>query len=267
MLRSGLVSVTLRKQSPAEIVALARRCGLQGMEWGGDIHVPTGDYARASEVREMTEAAGLAVAAYGSYYRAGQSEGAGLPFGRVLETAVVLGAPVVRVWAGAAGSSAMDEPTRWRIIEDLRRIADLASQSLVGVSLEFHGGTLTDTNDSASQLLVELDHPNIRCQWQPHNGEETGACLEGLRAILPRLGNVHVFHWWPTSAERHPLADGGERWRAFFEVIAAAPGDRHAMLEFVPGDDPAAVERDAAVLKRWIQEAGPEGGKKIEDRG
>jgi len=252
MINSGLVSVTLRKQSPGEIVSLAKQAGLRGIEWGGDIHVPPGDQGRAAEVRELTEGAGMKVAAYGSYYRAGQSETAGMPFTRVLETAITLGAPVIRVWPGTAASAATEEKARWRIVEELRRIADLASRSLVGISLEFHGGTLTDTNESASQLLVELDHPNIWCQWQPHNGESTEDCLDGLRAILPRLGNVHVFHWWPTSADRHPLAAGEDRWRAFLDVIATAPGDRYAMLEFVAGDVPAAVERDAAVLNTWL---------------
>jgi 3-dehydroshikimate dehydratase len=252
MLQSGLVSVTLRKSTPSEIFSLAKQCGLRGIEWGGDVHVPPGDCGHAVEVRELTEGAGLSVAAYGSYYRAGQSEAAGLPFGQVLDTAVALGAPVIRVWAGTAGSDATSDDVRWRIIEELRRIADLSSRSLVGVSLEFHGGTLTDTNESASQLLVELDHPNIWCQWQPHNGEATDDCLDGLRSILPCLGNIHVFHWWPTPAERLPLADGIERWRRFFDVILAAPGPRYAMLEFVPGDEPTAVARDAATLNRWL---------------
>jgi len=252
MLQSGLVSVTLRKSPPAEIVSLVKQCGLHGIEWGGDVHVPPGNGARAAEVRDLTTSAGLSVAAYGSYYRAGQSEVAGLPFAQVLDTAVALGAPVIRVWAGTAGSDVTSDDGRWRIIEELRRIADLASGASVRISLEFHGGTLTDTNESASQLLVELDHANIWCQWQPHNGEATEDCLDGLRAILPRLGNVHVFHWWPTAAERHPLAAGEDRWQAFLEVIATAPGDRFAMLEFVPGDDPLAVERDAAVLTAWL---------------
>lgn len=256
MIHSGLVSVTLRRMDPAGIVALAKRCGLRGIEWGGDVHVPPGDLGRANEVRELTELAGLKVAAYGSYYRVGQSEAAGLPFQRVLETAVALGAPVVRVWPGTAASEATSEDMRWRIVEELRRIADLASRSLVGISLEFHGGTLTDTNDSANQLMVELDHPNIVCQWQPHNGEATEECVDGLRSLLPRLGNVHVFHWWPAPADRHPLEAGTERWRAFLDVIATAPGDRYAMLEFVPGDDPLGVERDAATLKRWLGEVG-----------
>ena len=67
----------------------------------------------AREVRGLTEAAGLTVAAYGSYYKAGHSEAAGLPFPQVLDTALALGAPVIRVWAGPAGSAASASRASW----------------------------------------------------------------------------------------------------------------------------------------------------------
>src|SRR6185312_13188931 len=100
MISPGLVSITFRALTPAEVIALARQAGLRGIEWGGDIHVPHGNGARAREVKEMTAEAGLTVAAYGSYYRAGQADSSGLTFDAVLETALELGAPLIRVWAG-----------------------------------------------------------------------------------------------------------------------------------------------------------------------
>lgn len=252
MIHPGLVSVTFRKLTPAEIAALVKKAGLKGIEWGGDVHVPHGDFGRAREVREVTMEHGLATAAYGSYYRAGQSEGAGLAFERVLETAVELGAPTIRVWPGAAGSEAVDENGRWKIIEDLKRIAGLAAKAGVSVSTEFHAGTLTDTNESAGKLLVEVDHPNMFTCWQPHNGEMTDECVEGLAEVLPRVGNIHVFHWWPTSAERHPLAEGAARWGRFWPLLRQAPGDRFALLEFVKGDTPEAFLKDAETLRQWL---------------
>ena len=255
MIQPGLVSVTFRKLSPAEIIALVKQAGLKGIEWGGDVHVPSGDLGRAREVRELTLENGLSVAAYGSYYRAGQSESAGMSFEQVLATAMELGAPTIRVWPGGAGSDATDEDGRWKIIQDLRRIAELASHARVTVSLEFHGGTLTDTNESASKLMVEVDHANVLLNWQPHNGEAAAECVHGLREVLPRVGNVHVFHWWPTANERHPLAAGLERWGQFWPLLRQAPGDRFALLEFVQGDDPAAFLRDAATLKAWLAQA------------
>jgi len=252
MIYPGLVSITFRKLSPAEVAALVKRAGLKSIEWGGDVHVPHGNLSKAREVREVTLEHGLVTAAYGSYYRCGQSESAGLSFEQVLATAVELGASTIRVWPGEAGSDAVDEEGRWRVINDLKRIAGLAAQAGVSISTEFHGGTLTDTNESASKLLVEVDHTNVFTCWQPHNGEATAECVAGLQQVLTRVSNIHVFHWWPTSAERHALAEGAERWAQFWPLLKQASGDRHALIEFVPGDSPDAFLRDAATLRQWL---------------
>ena len=253
MIHPGLVSITFRALAPAEIVALVRQAGLRGIEWGGDIHVPHGNTGRAREVRELTVEAGLTVAAYGSYYRAGQSEAAGLPFAQVLDSAVELGAPTVRVWAGTTGSNTTNPDQRIRIADDLRRTATLAAAVRVSVSLEFHNGTLTDTADSARRLLEEVNHPNLFTYWQPPLERDTAGCLADLRSLLPRLTHVHVYHWRPASTERLPLADGAARWREFLDVTAGAPGDRYAMLEFVAGDAPENFLRDAATLVSWLK--------------
>lgn len=253
MIHPGLVSVTFRKFSPAQVVALTRKAELSGIEWGGDVHVPHGDVERAREVRALTEEAGLKVAAYGSYYRAGGSEANGLPFQQVLESAVALGAPTIRVWPGGKGSAGMSAAERGAVVEDLRRIAGLAGRAGISISTEFHDGTLTDTNASAEALLAEVGHANVFTYWQPHNGEATAECVAGLRAVAGRVSNVHVFHWWPTAAERHPLVDGEARWAEFWRELKALPGERFAMLEFVQGDEEAAFLRDAATLAAWLK--------------
>lgn len=257
MIQPGLVSVTFRKLTPAEIVALVRKAGLRGIEWGGDIHVPHGDLARAREVNELTAEAGLSVAAYGSYYKAGHSESAGLRFESVLESALELGAPTIRIWTGAAGSAATDENTRWRVVTDLRRIAELAAKAGVRIAAEFHGGTLTDTNASTNQLLVEVDHPNFYSYWQPLMEMTDAECVEGLAAIRPRLAHLHVYQWRMAEQkyQRLALSVGAARWAEFLRLANTAPeisGGRYAMLEFVEDDAPESFLRDAAVLKGWL---------------
>ena len=255
MILPGLVSVTFRQLSPAAIVGLVRQAGLRGIEWGGDIHVPHGDLVRAREVQALTAGAGLTVGAYGSYYKAAHSEGQGLAFARVLETAVTLGAPVIRVWAGPAGSADTDAATRLRVVADLERIAALAAGAGVRIATEFHGGTLTDTNESTAQLLAEVTHPNFVAYWQPSVNYDDAACLAGIDLIGDRLSHVHVFHW-ETVRNRRPLAEGAERWAKFFSRIATVPGDRCAMLEFVEADAPESFLRDAATLRQWLKEQG-----------
>jgi sugar phosphate isomerase/epimerase len=263
MIRSALVSITFRKLSPAEIVGLVQRVGLDGVEWGGDIHVPHGDLSRAGEVRRMTEDAGLQVSAYGSYYRVGHEDPC--PFERIVETAVALGAPVIRVWAGKQGSEGSDAAYRDLVVETSRRIADQAADARVAVAYEFHGNTLTDTNASARQLLEEVGHDNIRSYWQPPRGATVAYCLEGLDAIRPWLLHVHAFTWREPKekggpAERLPLAEGKASWARYLQAVADVGHDCFVELEFVRGDAPEQFLEDAATLREWLLVANARSG-------
>ncbi len=63
----GLCSITFRDLTPREVVALAVRSGIAGIEWGGDVHVPPGDVGAAESVAALCRDAGITVVSYGSY--------------------------------------------------------------------------------------------------------------------------------------------------------------------------------------------------------
>jgi 3-dehydroshikimate dehydratase len=238
VVKPGLVSVTFRQLSAREIVELAAGCGLGAIEWGGDVHVPS--VAVAFEVRRMAGDRGLIQAAFGSYWRASGE------FGAVLEIALALGAPTVRVWAGEIGSA--DSADRVGVVSALRRACELAEEVGVTVSLEYHSGTLTGSLSSTLRLVGEIDHRSLRLYWQPGPGRTHSQRLEELRWCLPYLSNLHVFHWALGSSgevARRPLAEGELEWR---EYLGVAAGDRYALLEFVPGDDPGVLRTEAATL-------------------
>lgn len=252
LIQSGLVSITFRKLTPEQIVALVSQAGQAAIEWGGDLHVPHGDVARAKEVAALTRDAGLVPAAYGSYYRVGHSEGEGLSFEAVCDTAVALGAPAIRVWAGRRKMEEVDDLYRAAVVADLRRIADLAAQAQVRIVTEYHAGTLTATDASALQLMEELDHTNVRTLWQPPNGIDPAVNLRGLQRILPWVEYFHVFQWWPAPKDRHPLSDGETSWHAYLSTLASAERNSYALMEYVPGDEPEAYLRDAKTLNHWL---------------
>jgi 3-dehydroshikimate dehydratase len=237
----GLVSVTFRQLTPAEIVTLAAQHGMRAIEWGGDVHVPTGDLAAARDVAGRCADAGIAVEAYGSYYRASGD------FGPVLETALALGAPRIRVWAGQRGSA--EETDRAAVVDDLRRVAEIAEG--VEVAVEYHANTLTDTLPSALDLFHQV--PALKPYWQPPIGSTTADALEAVPALSPVA--AHVFSWDDTGG-RLPLAARADLWLPVLKELAALPGTRHALLEFVRDDDPAAFAEDAAVLREWLATPG-----------
>jgi sugar phosphate isomerase/epimerase len=253
MIRPGLVSISFRKLSVPEILDLCVRAGLEGIEWGGDVHVPHGDVAIAEQAAKTTADAGLEVAAYGSYYRVG--EAADNPdFADVLASAKALGAPLIRVWAGKRGSADADDAYRVLVVEDLRRICSLAEREGIVVACEFHGGTLTDTDSSAVALYQEADHANLQAYWQPPVAQGVEYCLEGLQSMLPRLCNLHMFHWTHRDGKRvrEPLAAGKAVWDQYLALAKQAEGEHWGLLEFVRDDDPEQLVADAATLRQWL---------------
>jgi sugar phosphate isomerase/epimerase len=244
--RTGLVSISFRKLPPEDIIRLVCQAGQQGIEWGGDVHVPPGDVRRAEEVARLTREAGLHCAAYGSYYRLAETE-KNPDFAAVLDAAQALGAPTLRVWAGVKGSAETDPDQRKRIEDDAKRICALAAPRDIRIALEYHGNTLTDTPDSAAALLDAV--PDLDSLWQPTNGKDEAYSADTLLRLLPRVSNVHVFHWGPRGwNDRHPLADGLERWQHYFRILAQNPKPRWALLEFAKDDSPEQYLQDAAVL-------------------
>ena len=272
MLHSGLVSITFRQFSPRKIIELVSQAQLEGIEWGGDVHVPHGDLDRARQVNRMTEQAGLCCAAYGSYYRAGD----GKPFEPILDTAIALGAPWIRVWAGSQGSAQADASYRKAVTDDLHRITELAAHAGVKIAMEYHNNTLTDTPQSTQQLLGDIVHDHLSCYWQPPLGFTTEQCLAGLDIVLDRLAHVHVFAWG-VDGERLPLSDHADSWSRYLSRVANAPScratlserpascepagpsertapcERFALLEFVRNDQPETFLQDAATLKAWLE--------------
>lgn len=255
LFEAGMLSVTFRKLSVEKIVELSAQAGLDVIGWGGDIHVPHGETAVAAATARMTADAGLGVAGYASYYRAGDEPDG--TFDKVLESALALGAPSIRVWAGRLGSAAADEAARGRVVEDARRIAEQAAASGLTVEFEFHGNTLTDTIDSTIRLMEEIGSPHVRSCWQPPLHISVEERAEGLKRLLPWLSTLHVFHW--AGSERQSLADGAEEWTSYLDLIRPLRTRRSALLEFVRNDDPEQFLRDATALKALLAKFGQAG--------
>jgi len=255
VIRPGLVSVTFRHLGIADVVGIATGAGLEGIEWGGDRHVPHGDLTAARHAAAATADAGLRVACYGSYHRPGARPAEVGEAAAVVRAAGALGAPLIRVWAGRSGSDGASRE-HWRRVEaDTRGIAAMAAGEGIGVAFEYHRNTLTDTRSSAARLLRALaDTPNVATLWQPEPTRDAAENLADLTDVLPRLRNIHVFSWTP-ERERLPLAARRSDWEAYLRVAASAPGDRFALLEFVAGDDPAVLAEDAATLRVLLANA------------
>ena len=254
MISPGLVSITFRQLSPTEIIELVAEANLKVIEWGGDIHVPHGDIQQAKKVARWTADAGLSVAAYGSYYRLGAPDQPA--FESIAETALALGAPTIRVWAGNRGSAEADDSYRQAVYDEARHIAEIAKAHKLSISFEFHDGTLTDTAQSALQLMDDVNQDNLAMYWQPPHRISDEERRASLISVLPYLTHVHVFQWHrnhPEIRTRYGLQEGQSQWQTYFDVLKNSESDHSAMLEFVREDDPDQFREDAKTLLAWLK--------------
>ncbi len=247
----GAVSATFKKMplTAEDVIALLAECGLKAVEWSENVHVQPDDPQGAALLRQKTEAAGLRVAAYGSYFRLGENEQPLPAFERSLRSAKALGAPLIRVWAGTRASAEVDDELFRRLAEEARLIAEIAAREQIKVAFEWHKNTLTDTNESAERLLREANHPNLYCLWQPTVALTPRERVRGIGRMGGRLLNFHVYSW--PDGKRGPL--NAAEWQYYLDAAADLGGVHCALLEFVRDDTAEQFRSDAQTLLNLLE--------------
>lgn len=247
--KTGLTSVTFRKKTCEEVIAIAKENNLDGIEWGGDIHVPCGDIENAKRVGEMTRAAGLEVFSYGSYYWAGKDG-----FDTVCQTAVALGASVVRIWSSHKPSCECTDEDYENVASKLRKVSDIAAKYDITVCMEFHNGTINDTGASSAKLLDLVNRENIRTYWQPLYEFEDNT--RDIAALGEYVVNLHVYNW-SYGKEGRPtvrklLSDNAEDWKSYIKTMRSHNCAHNYIIEFCLQDSDETFKADAEFLNNCI---------------
>ena len=260
MWKTGVCSISFRKYSIQEIVDAAAAAGLDGIEWGSDVHVPAGDTATAAAVRAATEAAGLQCLSYGGYYRLGENDPAA--FDGLLACAAALGVRDVRIWGGSKDAEDLTDAERAALVEEAKACAAKALEKGLVLSLECHNWSLANTWQSAKAFVEEVGSPALRMYWQPNQFRSEPYDLEAARQLAGTVTNVHVFAWQyadsydkTTVIERKPLAAHCEEWEKRLTVLEeglSADEDHAFLLEFMPDDDIATLPQEAGMLNNWL---------------
>lgn len=250
-----------RQLPAAEVVDLVKKAGLDGIEWGGDIHVPHGNLEAAKAALKLTRDAGLEVSSYGSYYKIFNPDGTLQDFEPVLESALTLETNVLRIMPGSKGPDVADEAYWAAIADQSRAAAEAAARHGVHLAFEFHPLTLTETHESTLKLLEMINHSNMYMYWQPaYFSPSMEYRLAGLNALKDRILNLHVYHWnyerkqegFYAGIDRRPLEEGRDDWAEYFSIGLNPDLPHFALIEFVRGDAPEQFMKDAEALKSWI---------------
>lgn len=267
MWKTGVCSISFRKHSIEEIVRAAAEAGLDGIEWGSDVHVPSGDTEMALKARAVTEKAGLQCLSYGGYYRLGcgtQEEFEGL-----LACAEAMGVRDVRIWGGKKGSTELNGEDWAALVSEAKDCADKAQARGMVLSLECHNWTLTDEWHTAKKFIDEVNSPALRMYWQPNQYRSEEYDLEALTELVGTVTNVHVFSWGYMDLSeqnpelvRLPLADHSDMWARRLNILEEqlrADEEHSFILEFMHDDNIETLKETAAVLNGWLKEHGLRG--------
>ena len=246
MKTAGLCSVTFRNLSAEEIISLAKKNALACIEWGGDIHVPPEDLANAERVGRLTRESGISTLSYGSYFKCGKGE----DFDAVSRCAKALGANIIRVWSGTKSSKDCSEREYKELVNTVRECARIAASRLQTVAFEYHGGTYTDTPESALKLLKDIGQESVKCYWQPaywfdaeSQEEIVKENLRAVKLLKEHIVGVHVYQW-VNGYERRALIEGQTEWAEYLKLTGAKYYD----LEFVKDDSKEQFISDAKLL-------------------
>lgn len=251
LLRTGLVSLALRKQKPEHIVRFANDAELAVIEWSGLAHNPLSKEAISQELATLTADAGLEIVAFASQHRVGDTTRMAVPLDREIAAAVALGAPMMRVFVGTKPSADLADSDWRRLDEKFQETVEVVNAAGLRLAIEHQGNTCNDTSDSCLRLLNTVKGKNVCTYWQPDYQIEENDRYNALKALYKKLGNVHVFHW--ADGERVALERGYRQWMYYVNLLRDEDVQTSLLIELVEGDHPENLIRDAKTLQDLVR--------------
>ena len=207
----GFCSIAALDRSLADAARVTAGAGLDGLEvTARSPHLePQASLDEARRAGDAVREAGLAVIAYGSYLGHGDlrnTEAAA----RQVEMASALGAPLLRVWAGAL-AEAPDHGFA-ETLALLRAACDAAAARGVTVVVERHIGSFADTPERIERLFEAVDRPGLALNYQVLDfmlPEEAAGQPDDARRLAPLARYAHLKNYRRGEGLGERLLPGG----------------------------------------------------------
>ncbi|MFO1093901.1 MAG: sugar phosphate isomerase/epimerase family protein [Planctomycetaceae bacterium] len=176
-----------------------------------------------------------------------------------MEIGMFLGAPLVRVFVGAAPSPDLRDAAFARSVKALRTTAEIGAELGMPVALQNHSG-LTSTGDDMLQFYKEVDHPNFSLVLDTGHfaGRQGpgGPFIKGLtyEDYYRSLEQVAPLATFVRVKLYEPDAEGRERWIDYnrvFNILRSVHYNGFVSLVYEGQEDPTqAVPRGVGFLRR-----------------
>lgn len=237
----GLVSVSFRGSSPAEIIGAVKEAGLTCIEWGSDVHAPKDDIKRLEEIAALQKEAGIECCSYGTYFRLGINDNSEIR--EYAKAAKILGTNIMRVWCKDKNSEDFTEEEAESFFEVCRDAAKIAEECGVILCCECHNDTYTNRKEGFARLFEAVKSPAFKMYWQPNQYRTFEENIKYAGMLSGVSEHLHVFNW--EGDEKFPLADAIDTWKAYMECFS---GDKALLLEFMPDNRIESLKTEAEAM-------------------
>lgn len=186
-MKLGVASVTFRNKTVSEVVEIAKKAGVEYIEWGGDVHVRSLDDAR--NAKKLCNENGIKIRSYGSYYRVGCRDEN--KWEEICLIASETGASSVRVWLGDKDSEKTTPTEYSALLDDLKSMCSVAKKYNLIVCPECHDNTFNNNTDAFLKIREELGADNFKTYFQSRYFR-FDYDIDRIERTFDYIENVHV---------------------------------------------------------------------------
>ncbi len=242
----GLTSISFRNRTVKELINLCVETGTECIEWGGDIHIPSGEFELAKSIGNLTRSKGIKILSYGSYYKVLESQNPQEEFTQIAKTAQALGASLIRVWMSSENYLGTSSLTVEKSVKELELLCTIASSYELSIGMEYHRGTLTENKENTLSILSQVNAHNLYTYWQPNPDISHEERLKEISLLSPHICSIHAY-WWEKGDVRKPLKEGALFWKEYWRALQN--DNCPIYIEFVKGDTFDQYKEDITILK------------------
>ncbi len=239
----GLCSVTFRKKSAAQVVLIAKKAGIEYIEWGGDVHIKNTEEARI--VKSICDNEGIKISSYGSYFNSAENDEA--QWTEICEIASIMGASSVRIWLGKKDSEETGDVEYNTLLENTKKMCDIAKKYSLLVCPECHDNTFNNNTDAFLRIQRDLQADNFRTYFQSRYCRMEYD-LDRIDRTFDFIENVHVSYRDLKKEQKFKKKDKYYIDKLLTKLETKG-FDGIVMVEFVDFDSESALCKDVEKLR------------------
>lgn len=244
-LKLGLCSVTFRKKSAAQVIEIAKNAGIGYIEWGGDIHVTNKEEARI--VKSACDNEDIKISSYGSYFNSAEFDEK--KWEQICDIAKTMGAASVRIWLGKKNSEETDEKEYRILLENTKKMCDIAKKYSLTVSPECHDNTFNNNTDAILRFIKDLQKENFSTYFQSRYFRMEYD-LDRIDRTFDFIENVHISYRDLKREQRFRKKDKNYL-DTLLKKLLEKNFDGIVMVEFVDYDSEKVFYKNIEMLKSY----------------